>query len=536
MSLKRWMPLRGWACPLMSIGCVLLAGTPAVGRQDAPAQPAEPSHTAPVVIDGDFSDWADLIPSSPNIFPTSDTTFADIGFVWTRADSQWLYLRFEMRRVLNLQGMDGTITLRLDLDGNPDTGATLEGLSDKLTMGGVDVELLFSPTGARGRPMGTSARIYRTDGSASSTMNPYLLKTSFAPTYATDSVELRISRDGIEAGEGNPIARTIAVGSTGVQGQLFATDRTGMLVDHSDVFRFPSEDFEASSTGSPAALPFPTPSRAPGTRVRCISWNVHRGELFKSPAAFARVLTALDPDVICFQELDFNATTDKLQQWLRQYLVDGDSWEARVSPNTGTGVASRLSTVAVGPTVMPAVGTTNRSLRATSLLIGVPGSGLTPGRRIVFISTHMKCCGTAGDSSDLKRIEEGNLIHTLLRRIRYDADPSGIVVMGDFNLVGSRAPLDAIMRAEDLDGSDLLDVAPNVLGDQINTTWRSSNEPFLPGRLDFALVSDSTLPVLSSFVFDTHLLPTDLAAAMCVESDDTTQASDHLPIVVDLGW
>lgn len=530
MSCMRWMSISYYAG--LSVAVCSLAVSGQADTTHDPPRPAPPT----IVIDGRFEDWDGLISSSPNILPTTDDTFVDIGAVWTRADMDWIYFRFELGRVMNLQGMDGTISLRLDLDGNPKTGATLDGINEKLTMGGVDVELLFSPANASGHLMGVASRIYSEDGSASSHMNPYLLDASFAPTYASDGVELRISRRGISTGEGNPIAREIAAGPSGIRGQLFAITQEGVLVDHSDVFVFPNTGNRPVMEANVRADAYPSLSRAPGTRVRCLTWNIHRGELFKNPPVFARILTALDPDVICFQELESNATSEVLRQWLHRYLPDGASWEARVCPTTGTGVASRLSSVAVGPTVMPLVGDTGRSLRATSLLVGVLGSDQSDGRRIVFISVHLKCCGRAGDPSDQKRVAEGNLIHTLLRRIRYDADPSGIVVMGDFNLVGSRDPLDAMMAGEDLDGSDLLDVAPRVLGDQTNTTWRSMSEPFLPGRLDFALVSDSVFRVLNSFVFDTQRAAEVGKLPDGLKYDDTLVASDHLPLVVDLGW
>ena len=119
---------------------------------------------------------------------------------------------------------------------------------------------------------------------------------------------------------------------------------------------------------------------------------------------------------------------------------------------------------------------------------------------------------------------------------RYAENPTGYIIMGDYNLVGSRHPLDTMLMGTDLDGTDLLDVAPKVLGAETNATWRDADQPFLPGRLDLALITDATLKVVRSFVLDTEILSDRALSAYRLNASDTTEASDHLPVVVDVRW
>ena len=56
---------------------------------------------------------------------------------------------------------------------------------------------------------------------------------------------------------------------------------------------------------------------------------------------------------------------------------------------------------------------------------------------------------------------------------------------------------------------------------------------FSPGRLDWILYSDATLEVVNAFVLNTDKLSARALADAGLESEDT-QASDHLPVVVDV--
>ncbi len=73
---------------------------------------------------------------------------------------------------------------------------------------------------------------------------------------------------------------------------------------------------------------------------------------------------------------------------------------------------------------------------------------------VVVVCVHLKCCGYADSREDLKRIEQARELAGQIQRLRNGdfgekAKRAGIVVVGDYNLVGSRTPLD-IRRGRDL--------------------------------------------------------------------------------------
>jgi len=142
---------------------------------------------------------------------------------------------------------------------------------------------------------------------------------------------------------------------------------------------------------------------------------------------------------------------------------------------------------------------------------------------VVVIAVHLKCCGHAGSDEDAKRIGEANQIVAALNRIRRGdfgeivAD-SPVVVLGDYNLVGSREPLTIIESA------DMVPVKLRSPIDGSAVTWRGirPTESFWPGRLDWATVSEG-VDIRGGWVIDQRAL-----------GPDTEPFSDHGMLLVDL--
>ena len=109
-----------------------------------------------------------------------------------------------------------------------------------------------------------------------------------------------------------------------------------------------------------------------------------------------------------------------------------------------------------------------------------------------------------------------------------------VVIGGDLNLVGSRSPLFALVRGLDVDGSDLVPVDAERLGERSITTWRGPEDVFSPGRLDYILVAAAGLSVTNSFVFATEDLDQATLDRLGLERDLSLQLSDHMVSVVDL--
>jgi endonuclease/exonuclease/phosphatase family metal-dependent hydrolase len=186
-------------------------------------------------------------------------------------------------------------------------------------------------------------------------------------------------------------------------------------------------------------------------------------------------------------------------------------------------VASRLKIdpyAALDPLPMP--DRPDRSIR-------IVGGELTlPDQRLLVVSAHLRCCGYAGSFEDRTRVVEADAIRRAIADAVASGRFDGVIIGGDLNLVGSRWPLDILAE-------DLQVVEPFQIGGRSNTSWSDVRQPFLPGRLDFLLVTEPSLSVRRSFVLNTRLLNPRWLRRHGLRSGDTAEASDHLPVVVDLG-
>lgn len=301
-----------------------------------------------------------------------------------------------------------------------------------------------------------------------------------------------------------------------------------------------------------SASPAPPPPRLDIGRgdapLRVVVWNVLQGGPFKDPEREAdgrKVLETLDPDVLLLQEVWEIPNFDE-----RVRALCGEEWT--VFETGGVAVASRfpLTLLEVGPPGeldnrrRPRGGDSWSVMR--NLFVGVD----SPIGPIVVVSAHWRCCGEMGSSEDISRMDDalgalkgiwrlrdaaipasprndGSLPHKAPVPERFAAAP--LLVAGDYNLVGSRTPLDMLLT------QGLIDLVPLQSDEWIAATWRSVPderlatpdadtdgwEPggFPHGRLDLAL-ADPRLNIARAFVADLG---------------EITLLSDHLPIVLDLG-
>lgn len=555
-----------------------LADDVEVSRDDRSAgQPlvigeAVPRTVAPrtIAIDGDFEDWAGLAAVSVGRSTYEGSPYIRLGRVWTTFDDRWVYFRIELGRLVNVQGLTGTLSLQLDADGNRLTGDIRTGGTGELGIAGVDFELHFSPRGADGGFGGVGAEVVEAN-LPTAPANPYWFGASFAPTFASDEIELRMARGGLIPG-----ATVMPFVASHFGARLVFTDEVGSIIDRTEPFsialtpqpidapQFELGERETAELSAPVAETLGsdgdgemaggddgenagepavagessdgaevTAAAAPPGRiarlnrgdVRAMSWNVLNGSIFANPGPFARVARALDPDIICFQELGSRTTPALLRSWLDEHLPSPFGWTVVISGEQGVGVATRLSAVPV-TSLSGLVEPDPSNLRASSLLVAAAD------RRVLVTSVHLKCCGRAGDPSDQKRVAQADAIRRRLRVAQFDLSPSGLLIMGDLNLVGSYEPLQIILHQNDLNATDLLATNPFVIGDATNATWRDPQQPYLPGRLDYAVISDAVLRVSNCFLLDTERLSESERLRLGVESTDSA-ATDHLPIVVD---
>lgn len=177
-----------------------------------------------------------------------------------------------------------------------------------------------------------------------------------------------------------------------------------------------------------------------------------------------------------------------------------------------------------------------RGVPATGARVEIAAGG------ILAVALDFVCCGnSAGALEDRVRRVQAAAVNaaadSALRTARSSGEPvDAVLLAGDFNLVGSRLPLDLAADGLDLDGSALEPVPAPQLDGRSTATWAGRGGPFPPGRLDYVLYSGASLRPLGAFAFETDDLSPEGLARHGLRADDSAVASDHLPVVVDFAW
>lgn len=467
-----------------------------------------PAHNAPpglrVTLDGDISEW-----------PPDAAAYAD---------EHNLYLRFTVPdERFTLQSADQSVVVSLDLDASTSTGFVGELVP--YNQMGTDLEIRFSPEAADGRRLrGVVMEAVDATG-ARTPLDMGAWDLQFAPTYAAGWYELRLSRTP-SSHAGLPLEGMCSSG--------FVRGIVSLRTDHDKVIGF-ADPFvlpvDRVCPDGPRLSGVDVPAK-PVSGVRVLSYNVEKSSPLRTPAVFGRVLTALNPDVILMQEWE-DGDDQTVQAWLTQYVPTTPEWfviKAKGDNAHGGGVlvASRypMTPMFDGPVT---TGFGGRPVRCVGAFVK------TPQGEVAAVSVHLKCCGTKDSPEDKERMLEAKSINAAIAAACAQRPGARRVIGGDFNLVGSRPPLDLLRAGLDADGADLaIADAPN-LAERIYSTWRDPATGFAPGRLDWVMYSESISRSPEAFVFDASRLNDAALARLGLDRTDCT-GSDHLPLVVDLAW
>ncbi len=447
-----------------------------------------------ITIDGEQDDW-----------PLSVTASADASSI---------FVRFSPDETLTLQGGQRCTRVLFDLDADATTGLHADSL-------GVDLEIQISPLPSdKGAALALGARAYAHAGGQRRTLAHTDVALEFAPTYAASDYELRISR-GFDPDDARGVPALSRLWGEGrVRGVVVQTDNAGAPLWRGESFEVV---LPAPRARRPSAGPVPPPAGA----LRVVSHNVLHASPERAPDAFARLYTALSPDVVLVQEWDaWNAA--RLEAWFDEHAPSETGWHAVAHPGDRAGVAviSRYPIIHAVDEPVHAQGS-GWPVRFVGAVIDAPGGPLLAG------SIHLKCCGFAGSPEDEQRKREARAINDHVRRVLDEHGIERCVLGGDLNLVGSRPPLDILRASLDADDTDLATVSPLVWGERTTHTWTDDKSAFTPGRLDWVVYSDAVLDNTFACVVESAALSHSARAAMGLEADDS-RASDHLPIVVDL--
>jgi endonuclease/exonuclease/phosphatase family metal-dependent hydrolase len=480
--------------------------------------------SAPIVTDGDLSDW-DGVP----VAYRAPRTFGDVFHVTAvrlAADERFLFLQLDFNRSVNLLALGRTLSILFDADGDPATGRAIYGLP------GVDLAVELSP--APSEDTGALVHWLPEHGGDTVDTSPNAIGL-LAPSYADSRAELRLDRGLTSQAAGqrtllasakvtiklvlnqDPIARLGYGAGLSVQQQTPAMSLTLPPLVPARTLN-PSERIP---TTDPLA-------RAPGTALRVVTWNVSG---FPPPRLdlFVRILRALDADVVMLNETRDRMSTTELESWLATVTPDHRPWH--VLPRTG-------SAVAVKGDVAEAFG--SLSYRTADVeSVHTAGAGVTlDGHHLLVVPLQLVCCDGSPDGvNEARRMIEARLIRSAVMGALPNLRPDAILVGGDLNLVATRGPLDTLRGA----------VADNVLplsiarASQFNgrsvDTWRSlsASGPYPPAQMDWLLFSGSDLEQLKGFAFDAKDLSPFWLAAHGLQATDS-RASDHLPVVADFRW
>jgi len=284
--------------------------------------------------------------------------------------------------------------------------------------------------------------------------------------------------------------------------------------------------------------------------IRVMAYNTARYFISDSTkdAYFQRILKAVNPDIISFEEIQDAITTTQLVSRLNSILPTSSTWTVHLGLSDGyirTVLASRYPQSMQILDTIPASGV--RGVNAG--LIDLP-NGTYP-TDLYAMAIHLKAY--AGGTNTTARQKSCDALAKWFGDLR---TPGGAIdlptstpamVMGDFNFVDTDPQQPEVtLRTGDIqdnatygpdikgdwDNSDLLDVQPAdpYTGDRDTYPSGSTNPT---SRIDRFYITDSVFSVVHAFVLNTQTMTAAQLAAAGLQSGDTKNASDHLPIVAD---
>lgn len=443
-----------------------------IDAQDSPK-------TVPAV-DGVFDEWKDEYIVARDAVGDATGAF-DIKTVWARSDEKMLYLAFELDKPLNLQNgipADGTLKLHLAARRVEIPVPLFQRCTIDFRRRTIELEF-WEERLPKARPDEAQPIRWFDNKQVLSWADS---EFSCLPTYASSKFELKIKRR---------FGGRVSFSGSDLIDEFKITNNISGI-------RRPKTNAYDPVTGSD---------------FRIASLNTLRnglGDPERGPA-MKRLLAAAKASIYCFQE--------EFEEALYRAALPA-AFEEQV--NTvwagGCSIATRFD---LTPLPMKLEG-------------GVAGLVKLPnGKFVAVISAHFECCGFVDSAQDRLRVQQAEQLVGEIKRMRdgafgVDAKVAPLVLIGDYNLVGSRKPLDQLRAA------GLKDVLLRFPNDGSAYTWRglTAEESFWPGRLDLLTHSDDLTP-LKALVLDTERLkPWQLRELGWPKKNDS-RASDHLMLIGD---
>lgn len=452
-----------------------------------------------ILIDGRFEDWQGT--EAALVDPLGDGAVGGVDFdsLWVTEEYGFLIMRIPFHQELLMQDIN-YLSILIDRDNNPETGTSIQGM-------GVDLRWRF------GERSGT---LFLDSGSQ--TLTQAEIGVVSAPTVSSSEFEISFDLSSRVDGELllPPGEIRFAFKQEFEDGDIIP-DNGGLL------FTIPSGD-----PGEPTQLPLV------GGGMRFVTWNVLFDGLTERPEPFRRILQAIEPEIIIFEEM-WETQPEDVTARLNIWLPQENGWNA--AKEEGDVVLATPNPI-LGSWPIPGA-------RATAFL--VQPIAFPTDVQLLLIGAHPPCC----NNNEARQLEIDAFM-SWLREVREGNGPSmigphyGIIIAGDMNLVGDSEQLETLVHGTivnqneygpsfhpDFDGTSLTDSFPrHVLRNQVYT-WRDDGSSFSPGKLDYIVYSDYLLANVGDFVFDTRSLPAELIEELELFPEDSELASDHLPVVAN---
>ncbi|MBN1425113.1 hypothetical protein JXA88_11205 [Candidatus Fermentibacteria bacterium] len=479
--------MKALALPLMAL-CALL-----------PPVSAMAAH--PIMLEGYFDDWDDVAPLS--LDPEGDAAAGGIDFLRLSAtnDSFALFLRIEMSQEL-LHHYDNTMILWIDGDDDATTGLPVNGI-------GADLEWRFGSTlGLFHGDAGPDTLLWSRAG------------ILVAPCYAASAIECAIDRFIMPDG-----ATRLFVGPSAAFLVQDARPGGDVMPD--------AEGARHSFDDSQSLVPDPILlEREVSTDLRIVTYNVLWDNLWHEAPRFRKILGAIEPDVVAFQEI-FSHDAEATAEWMEELF-------------SGTWYAARLGADLVTVSRYPILATWQPGTAyASAHLLEIPSRSDS---LLLLFNLHLPW-GT----NDEGRQHAIDALMGFLRDVMTPGNLPGIppgtpvLITGDTNMLGDPRQL-ATMHLGDIsdndtygpdfspdwDGSSLEELISRQPNRRLAFTTYKEDSPVAPAHIDRFAYTGSVMEIANHFILHTPLLSEELRALYGLSPDDTRLASDHLPHVADI--
>jgi endonuclease/exonuclease/phosphatase family metal-dependent hydrolase len=304
--------------------------------------------------------------------------------------------------------------------------------------------------------------------------------------------------------------------------------------------------------------------------IRVMSFNVGWDSIFpdddprndrwrqdSSGPKFERIMQAVEPDILCLQEISPLRDPQQVGDILDTLLPLENDRKWQTHQGLDNIIASRFKLEEKAARLVQSGSIT--SFGQVMALVDLPDGSYK--RDLYLICAHFKSQGGQGNIQ--ARQEHADAV---IAEIGDAKTPGGeidlpfgtpIIVLGDFNVYDTDPAyhLTTLLTGDieneekygqdikpDWDDTDLADALPQHNGVGKDTyTWRDDTQEFNPGILDRILYTDSIIQIENAFVLNTEIMsPEDLEAvglkAGDVLLDPTTGRYDHLPLAVDISF